>query len=203
MRDGRIQMKNAGARARPRKKVLHVGCGPLAALKLHDTFRGPDWIEGRLDVNPGAAPDIVASMTDMPMVPSGSFDAVYSSHNLEHLAPHELAPALREFYRVLKPQGFALITLPDLQQAAEYIAAGKAEESVLMTNKGPITPLDLLYGFRPLLAGNPFMAHKFGYTAATLKTALQEAGFAHINVDRDGEFNLWALASPTPLPDSP
>ena len=188
-----------GGNTEYRKRVLHVGCGPLAAQKLHETFRGTDWEEVRLDINPGTNPDIVASITDMPVVASGSFDAVYSSHNLEHLAPHELPTALGEFYRVLKPEGFALITLPDLQQAAEYIAAGKAEEAVLMTNKGPITPLDILYGFRPFLATNPFMAHRFGYTADTLRTALNAAGFAHVSVERDGEFNLWAVASPTAL----
>ena len=180
-----------------RKRVLHVGCGPLAAEKLHESFRGDDWIEVRLDINPGAHPDIVASITDMSVVLSESFDALYSSHNLEHLAPHELPAALEEFYRVLKPAGFALITLPDLQQAAEYIAAGRAEETVFMTNKGPITPLDMLYGFRPFLAANPFMAHRFGYTAATLEKALRDAGFLHVCVERDGEFNLWAVVSPT------
>ncbi len=185
--------------ARPLKKVLHVGCGPLAAQKLHETFRSEDWQEVRLDINPGAHPDIVASITDMPEVPDASYDALYSSHNLEHLAPHEGPLALAEFYRVLKPEGFALITLPDLQQVAGYIAEGRAEEPVFMTNKGPITPLDMLYGFRPFLANNPFMAHKFGYTAATLEAALRRAGFAHINVERDGECNLWAVASPTAL----
>ena len=185
------------AAVKTRKRVLHVGCGPLAAEKLHESFRGNDWIEVRLDINPGANPDIVASITDMSVIPSGSFDALYSSHNLEHLAPHELPAALEEFCRVLKPAGFALITLPDLQQAAEYIAAGRAEETVFMTNKGPITPLDMLYGFRPFLAANPFMAHRFGYTAATLEKALRDAGFLHVCVDRDGEFNLWAVVSPT------
>ena len=185
------------AAVKTRKRVLHVGCGPLAAEKLHESFRGNDWIEVRLDINPGANPDIVASITDMSVIPLGSFDALYSSHNLEHLAPHELPAALKEFYRVLKPAGFALITLPDLQQAAEYIAVGRAEETVLMTNKGPITPLDMLYGFRPFLAANPFMAHRFGYTAATLEKALRDAGFLHVCVDRDGEFNLWAVVSPT------
>ena len=185
------------AASKTRKRVLHVGCGPLAAEKLHESFRGDDWIEVRLDINPGANPDIVASITDMSAIPSGSFDALYSSHNLEHLAPHELPAALEEFYRVFKPAGFALITLPDLQQAAEYIAVGRAEETVLMTNKGPITPLDMLYGFRPFLAANPFMAHRFGYTAATLEKALRDAGFLHVCVDRDGEFNLWAVVSPT------
>lgn len=182
---------------KPRKRVLHVGCGPRATEKLHESFRGGDWVEVRLDINPGAHPDIVASITDMSVVDSGSFDALYSSHNLEHLAPHELPAALKEFCRVLKPAGYALITLPDLQQAAEYIAAGRAEETVFMTNLGPITPLDMLYGFRPLLAANPFMAHRFGYTAASLEKALREAGFLHVCVERDGEFNLWAVVSPT------
>ena len=176
-----------------------MGCGPLAGQKLHESFRGPDWQEVRLDINPGAHPDIVASITDMGAVESGSFDALYSSHNLEHLMAHEVPAALKEFYRVLRPAGYALITLPDLQQAAAYIAEGRAEEPVLMTNKGPISPLDMLYGFRPLLAANPFMAHRFGFTSATLENSLREAGFAHVSVERDGEFNLWAVASPTAL----
>lgn len=182
-----------------RKRVLHVGCGPLAEQKLHETFRGNGWEEVRLDINPAAHPHIVASITDMSVVATGSFDALYSSHNLEHLAPHEVPAALNEFRRVLRPQGFALITVPDIQQVAEHIARGEAESAVLHTNLGPITPLDILYGFRPLLAENPFMAHRFGFTAQTLDAALKNAGFAHCDVERDGEFNLWAVASPTEL----
>ncbi len=181
------------------KRVLHVGCGPLAGEKLHESFRGPGWEEVRLDINPAAHPHIVASITDMGVVPAASFDALYSSHNLEHLFPHEAPIALREFHRVLKPAGYALITMPDLQLAAQYIAEGREEEEVLRTNKGPITPLDILYGFRPFLADNPFMAHRFGWTAKTLENALRAAGFAHVMVERDYEFNLWAVASPTAL----
>lgn len=180
------------------KTVLHVGCGVHTPDKLHETFRGPEWREVRLDINPAVKPDIVASMTDMSMVKAGTFDALYSSHNLEHLHPHDVPVALAEFRRVIKPSGFVLITVPDLQQVAEYVAADKAEEAILMTNKGPITPLDVMYGFRPFLAnGNLFMAHNFGFTATTLGTFLREAGFASVNVERDGEFNLWAAASPT------
>ena len=180
------------------KQVLHVGCGVHTPDKLHETFRGQGWREVRLDVNPAVAPDIIASITDMKEVADASFDAVYSSHNLEHLHPHETPLALAEFRRVLRPYGFALITLPDLQQAAEVIAAGGAEQPVLMTNKGPVTPLDMLYGYRPFLAaGNVYMAHNFAFTAATLEQALRTAGFAHVQVERDGAFNLWATASPT------
>ena len=192
-------MHNTGTTKNIIKTVLHVGCGVHTPDKLHETFRGQDWREVRLDINPAVSPDIVASMTNMEGVADAAFEAVYSSHNLEHLHPHEVATALAEFRRVLKPYGFALITVPDLQQVAEYVAADKAEETVLMTNKGPITPLDILYGFRPFLAnGNLFMAHNFGFTASTLRAALLEAGFADVAVERDGEFNLWAMASPTP-----
>ena len=182
-----------------KKRVLHVGCGPLAAEKLHESFKGGDWEEVRLDINPGAHPDIVASITDMSVVPSGSFDALYSSHNLEHLPPHEAQLALKEFYRVLRPGGYALITLPDLRSVAAVIAAGREEEALLMTNKGPITALDMLYGFRPFLESNPFMAHRFAYTAETLEAALREAGFVYVSVERDDEYNLWAVVSPTAL----
>ena len=180
------------------KRVLHVGCGPHTPEKLHKTFRGDGWLEVRLDINPATRPDIVASITKMDCVDDASYEALYSSHNLEHLHPHETALALAEFRRVLKPYGFALITVPDLQQVAKRIAEDKAEEPILMTNKGPIAPLDVLYGFRPFLAaGNLFMAHNYGFTASTLHAALKSAGFASVTVERDGAFNLWATASPT------
>lgn len=179
------------------KTVLHVGCGVHTPEKLHETFRGPDWREVRLDVNPKVKPDILASITDMRVIPDASYEALYSSHNLEHLHPHEVPLALKEFYRVVKPYGFVLLTVPDLQQVAEYVAADKAEEAILMTNKGPIAPLDVMYGFRPFLAaGNLFMAHNFGFTASTLRAALLQAGFVDVAVERDGKFNLWATASP-------
>lgn len=178
------------------KRVLHVGCGVHTPDKLHENFRAPDWQEVRLDINPAVKPDILASITNMKEVPEGSFEALYSSHNLEHLHPHEVPLALAEFYRVLRADGFVLLTMPDLTQVAEAIMQGKEEEPVLMTNRGPITPLDILYGFRPFLErGNLFMAHNFAFTAATLEKALAEAGFGNISVERDGQYNLWAVAN--------
>jgi SAM-dependent methyltransferase len=174
--------------------VLHVGCGPYRPAKLHQVFRQPGWREVRLDIDANVRPDIVASITDMSMVATGSVDAVWSSHNLEHLYPHEVPVALREFHRVLREDGFALITLPDLQKTAELIAADKLEDMAYMSPAGPITPLDTLYGHRPSLArGNLFMAHHTGFTAKTLGNALVRAGFGRVRVKRSG-FDLWARA---------
>ena len=178
------------------RTVLHVGCGTANPDKVPVAFfpRG-EWNELRLDIDPGVAPDIQASITDMPMVPDASVDAVWSAHNLEHLAPHEVSVALAEFFRVVRPGGFVLVTVPDLQQVASLVADDKLEDAAYISAMGPIAPLDMLYGLRQALAnGNHFMAHRTGYTATTLDSAFTRAGFTPVRVIRDGHFALWATA---------
>lgn len=179
-----------------KKQVLHVGCGAYAATKLHPVFQGDVWKEIRLDIDSEVHPDIVASITDMQVVADASMDAVYSSHNLEHLYPHQVRVALAEFRRVLKPGGFALITLPDLQSVAQLVVEGKLTDPAYVSGLGPVTPLDILFGFGPALAAdNLFMAHHTGFTGRTLQTELAVAGFACSVVQRDvSAFCLWAIA---------
>jgi SAM-dependent methyltransferase len=166
-------------------RILHVGCGVYQREKLPPMFRD-GWREIRLDIDPEVHPDVVASITNMRAISDGMVDAVYSSHNIEHLYPHDVPLALREICRVLKPNGFALIKLPDLQEVARHVAQGKLEDPLYMSPMGPIAPLDILYGHRPSLAGgNVFMAHRTGFTGETLCAALIAAGFAAVLVQRD------------------
>ncbi len=172
------------------RTVLHVGCGAANPEKLHPTFRG--WNEIRFDIDPNVQPDIVGDIVSMTAVADESVDGVWSSHNLEHLLAHQVPLALREFWRVLRPGGMALVTMPDLQEIAALVAEGKLEETAYMSPAGPIAPLDMLYGHRASIErGNIFMAHKTGFTAQTLGQKLHNAGFANIQLQR-GNFALWA-----------
>jgi len=174
------------------KTVLHVGCGHKNPELLHDRFRNPGWKEVRLDINPAVKPDIVASLCDMKPVESTSVDAVWSSHNIEHLFAHEVPLALDEFFRVLKPGGIAFITLPDLMQIAKLVADDKLEDTAYISPAGPITPLDCIFGLRTAIArGNEFMAHRTGFTAKTLRQHLSNAGFVEIRV-WSSPLALWA-----------
>ena len=186
------------------RSVLHVGCGSPNPETLHRAFCGPAWREVRLDIDEGAKPDIVASIVDMAPVDAGGFDALYSSHNIEHLFPHDVPTAFGEFARVLKPDGFALITCPDLQSIAALIADDKLEDAAYTSPAGPIAPVDMLYGLRPALArGMYFMAHRTGYTAKTLGQALIDNGFSQAIVEQQEQrFALWAVAFKTPRPEA-
>ena len=177
------------------KTVLNVGCGYPARQKLHRHFHGPEWREIRLDLDPAVHPDIVCSMTDMSPVAADTIDAVWSSHNLEHLQRHEVPLALREFIRVLKPHGLLFLTLPDLQQAGQLVVEDRLEDQAYYSSSGPITPLDMIFGHTASLArGNPFMAHRTGFTARTLQKVLVEAGFVEVSLCAGPSFDLWATA---------
>jgi ubiquinone/menaquinone biosynthesis C-methylase UbiE len=174
--------------------VLHVGCGAKDNQSLHQRFRGREWREIRLDLDPSVTPDVVASITDMRPIADASVDAVWSSHNLEHLSAHEVPIALAEFLRVLRPGGLALITLPDLQQVAEFIVADKLEDVAYESPAGPITPLDCVYGLgRAIAGGHSLMAHRTGFTEKTLRKHLERAGFRDVRISFS-PFALWAEA---------
>ena len=176
------------------KRVLNAGSGSYAAHKLHPVFAREVWQEIRLDVDPQAKPDVVSSITDMrSSVAPQSFDAIWSSHSLEHLYAHEVPLALAEFKRVLKPDGFALITSPDLEAVASLILDHGLDHVAYTSPAGPITPHDMLFGHSTSIArGQLYMAHKTGFTCASLGRRFIDAGFPIVLVKREG-LALWAL----------
>lgn len=185
-------------------QLLHVGCGPKRKDRTTKGFNSTEWQEIRLDIDASVRPDVIGTMTDMAAVASGSMDAIFSSHNIEHLYPHEVPVALREFLRVLKPDGFAVITCPDLQSVCALVAQDKLTEPAYQSPAGPIAPLDILYGHRPPMArGNLYMAHRCGFTRRVLTDSLQAAGFAAVaSLARPKQFELWAVASRSARPEA-
>lgn len=184
-------------------RFLHVGCGPKRKHQTVKAFAAPEWEEVTLDIDESVKPDLVDKLPELASVESGSFDAVYSAHNIEHLYPHEVPVALKAMRRVLKPGGFAIITCPDLQTLGERLASGDIEKPIYTSGKGPVAPLDILYGFRPsMAAGNLYMAHHTGFTLKSLGDACVRSGFAKFfGFRRSKKHELWGLATTFAMPD--
>ena len=159
------------------KTFLHVGCGPQYKSEIKG-FDNENWKEIRFDIDEKVNPDIVGTLLDMSAVETGSVDAIYSSHNIEHVFPHEVPIVLREFHRVLKDDGMVVLVCPDLQSVCEAVVDDKLLQPLYESPAGPISPIDILYGHRPAIArGNEYMAHKGGFTYSVLNDAFIEAGF--------------------------
>jgi ubiquinone/menaquinone biosynthesis C-methylase UbiE len=159
------------------KTFLNVGCGPIRS-KIKG-FDNSDWKEIRLDIDSNVKPDIVGSSTDMSLVKTGSVDAVYSSYNLDHIYPHEVSIALKEFHRVLNNEGIVFIRCPDLQTVCEAVANDKLLEPLYESEEGePIYPIDVIYGHRWYTQnGHEYQTKKVGFTYSTLDASFAEAGF--------------------------
>ncbi|MCC2630821.1 MAG: Methyltransferase type 11 [Candidatus Paceibacter sp.] len=179
------------------KLFLHAGSGKKTYREIPVLFDPSIWKEVRYDVDPAVSPDIVGSLIDMKQFPDNHFDAVFTSHTIEHLYPMEVRDALLECKRVLKPEGFFLVTCPDLEIVSQRIVEGKLLDVMYESPEGPVTPLDMLYGFRPQLSRTAdYMAHHTGFTLPVLLSSLRSIGFQTVTgKKRAKDFDLWALAT--------
>ena len=92
----------------PGKRVLDLGSGGGS----FDAGMGP-FTTIRADLDPPSAPALNFAQADAARLPfpDRAFDAVISNHSLEHF--DDLAGALAEMGRVLKPSGALFIAVPD------------------------------------------------------------------------------------------
>jgi predicted SAM-dependent methyltransferase len=85
--------------------ILHMAPEPALSKILRPWFK----TYTTADINPEGV-DLVIDLTDAANIPDESYDVIYASHVLEHIAADELA--LIEIVRMLKPGGFAVLPVP-------------------------------------------------------------------------------------------
>ena len=69
--------------------------------------------------------------------------------SLEHLSAGQATKALEAFWRILRPGGVLLVTVPDTQAALSLLLEKGAQQAVYHLSADgslPVTPLDLLFG---------------------------------------------------------
>ena len=182
------------------RTFLHVGPGGKTKERTTREFANPAWIELRLDIDPSVAADIEGSILDMAEVQDASVDAVYSSHNLEHLYFHEVPQALAEFFRVLSDDGYVVLTCPDLESVCREVAIKGPADVLYESPASAISQLDIMYGHGlSLRAGNLVLAHRCELTQKTLTDSFISAAFAKTATAARGApfYDLWK--TPTKL----
>jgi SAM-dependent methyltransferase len=153
-----------------KKLVLNVGCGKTRLDSQSKYFL--DWKELRVDAFENDTADIITSIVDLNLVPNESVDAIWASHVVEHNYWHDLPMVFNSMLRVLKPNGFAVIRVPDLGYIAHKIEEGLLEVEY-ETSSGPVSIIDMIYGHRGFIQSwGDGMGHKTGFTKKSMDQLL-------------------------------
>lgn len=165
------------------RTLYNLGSGPRRLFdQLPDATAFAGWKEIRVDVDAICQPDILTDLTDMcQVIPDGAAGVIYCSHVLEHFFDHDVATVLKEFVRILHPDGAAVLRLPDLAAVVRAFDESDLERPLYHSPSGPIAALDVIYGHRQSIQeDNLYMAHRTGFTEASLARRMLAAGFDEV-----------------------
>lgn len=167
-----------------RKKLLNVG-GGSKQTPIPEQYS--EYRHDLLDIDMNDDVDIAcdARLMKEHLLPS-TYDVVYCAHNLEHYYDHEVSLVLEGMRYALRDGGAVHIIVPNIGQLIHHMVEGQIdlEDRLYECAEGPITPLDVLYGYGKEIeeSGEPFYAHKTGFTAKRLHRVLAQTGFEDIKV---------------------
>jgi SAM-dependent methyltransferase len=118
----------------------------------------------------GQAPQAVLADVFMDITalgfPDGHADQILAVGVFEHFSRDEARRMLRDWHRVLKPGGRAVIDVPDLVETGRLLREATTAEEAEWA-------IRLIYGSQK----NPYSFHKWGYTPATLDALGRDCGF--------------------------
>ena len=121
--------------------------------------------------------DVVCPADDLPFY-SGSVDAIFSRHVIEHFTLKGFLKTLQEWNRVLKPGGELYLICPNLLWHCQQLLTG-SHASLYTKSSGSndrYWALGSLFGWQQ----DQHDVHRFGYYFELLRDILNEMGFAHI-----------------------
>ena len=160
------------------KRVLNIGAGSKQ-IKMPQHYDG--WDKVYLDANQNPEMDIIADARDMRKeIPDNSFDAVFTSHVLEHFFLSDVTLVLKEFYRILKPNGMIETHVPDFYTCVKKVINDDypIDKPLYQSPAGPICTLDIIFGYSKFVKqGSHLDAHKTAFTPEFIERLHQEAGF--------------------------
>lgn len=154
----------------------------MTNIKLHigGQQAHPDW--KILDIEPRPDVDFVGDAGSLDQFSDNSIERIYASHVLEHFyygLKQELSNTLSEWYRVLKPSGKLLISVPNLQTLCWLYL----NPNLLVEERFHI--MRIMFGGNI----NEYDVHKVGFDEDILACYLSEVGFIDYQVV--SEFGLF------------
>lgn len=120
----------------------------------------------------------------------GSFEYVFSEHQIEHLTYNEGLSMLRECYRILKTGGRIRVATPDLETLIGLYSRDKSDlqQRYIKWFIDAFFPEACVYRESFVInAAFVKIGHRFIYDHATLRSAMEQVGFIDVTSYAPGE----------------
>ena len=127
-------------------------------------------IRPNVDVRPGPGVDIVADFNKpLTMLPSQSFDGVFSQYSIEHISWRTVRTFISEAHRILRPGGRAVFITANLLEQARRLAAAERWNDEL---------IGMVFGDNDY----PENSHRCGFSPEYAVRLMKQAGFFVVDV---------------------
>lgn len=179
----------AGLAARPYFVSRYLKTNCVRKLQIGSNIRvPPGWLN--TDLYPASLRSVTLDATRRFPFAGGSFDYVYSEHQIEHIGYEDALTMLRECHRILRPGGQIRIAWPAADPLLELFRTSRTE----LQDRYIHFKTKLCYPSArqpsPCFALNAaFMnwGHRFLYDNETMCGVLQNAGFTKVRFFSPGE----------------
>ena len=132
-----------------------------------------------LNIQPGSDVDIVGNVRDLTSLADASWDEIYASHILEHIPMDGILPALQDIFRILKPGGKLMVSVPDLETLCRLFLRPELDKV------GRFHVMRMIFGAQ----SDPHDFHYIGLNFEFLSEFLAGAGFS--GIERVPSFGLF------------
>jgi predicted SAM-dependent methyltransferase len=162
---------------------LNAGCGPNIA-------------SGFMNLDYYWRPGILCwDVTQELPFENSSLQGVYSEHCLEHLSYEDAGKALREFGRVLMPNGRLRIVVPDAELYINLYVKSRSGEKVVIPYEEELPIRTPLFALNHIMRDH---GHLYAYDFEAMKELIKQAGFKSITRTAFGSGEDPSLLIDTP-----
>lgn len=138
---------------------LHLGCGKR-------------YLEGFVHIDLADYPhiDYKSDIAKLPMIKDSNVELIYCCHAFEYYDRQQAVEVLKEWRRILKPNGILRLAVPDFEQWVKvYKQTGRLEDL-----------LGALYGRWQIGNTDKIIYHKTTYDFNSLGNLLESCGFGNV-----------------------
>lgn len=177
-------------------RIIAAYLASTSEPKLH-VGGGVRLLDGWLNTDIALVPGVVWGDATKPLpYPNDTFCHIFSEHMIEHVTQAGGLAMLKEFFRTMRPGGVVRITTPDLKRLCSLFSDSldAVQQQYVSWFCQTFTP-----GQRPpsatlvMNAQARLWGHQFLYDEATLREAMELAGFESVTRQCLGESNHVAL----------